>query len=840
MRIYIKISLKYIKNYFYRSLSIMISMIIGIALIVGIGTLSKSAKQADIDRMKYEFGDHHVIFEDVNKQQLNEISNSRDVETIGLTRYYDSNTDTNQMLNLMEVNEEYLDLANTKIIEGRMPTKPNEILLEPWVITNLGLEPELGQEITLDLYDKGKKETYTLVGIVEDRVSEKSMGIKQALLLLDSNNTEKADAYVKFNENSNIVRAIDQIKSDINVDQEDVKINKMLIESLSNNFKLDYKMIVMVLIISLFSSMVVYSIFNISILQRISEYGTLKAIGSTAGQLFCMIISELSMLLSISIPVGITLGIIGAKVCSSTIGSIFIEGNTHINKIVISTQSMLLAVILTLLTIVFISILVSIKMKKISPINAIRKVVKHKKLKNRIPTRVLIKYISITKIVSLKNISRNRKCFFTTILSMTLGGTIFIVSNFSSTLQKTNAELSLKTYAKINSDYKIVQESMDMSNGISEHQLEELKNLDGVSSVEGVQVNYMGMDVSVDDVKFPNYFDDINNSNRYSKLFNGVFTKNKNNEDYMIKGNLYGYQSSSLEDLNLYLTEGEIDVQKMENEDIALLRMPKDGKGNYVFNIKPGDKIKFRFPKDSVSTEETIKLPDNIEYIEKEYVVGGIIDDTTSESEYFVGDKGVDIIISDTKFKEISNIKNFGIVNINKKSSANTTELNRDIYQIISKTPGCVVRDLSEEVEKLNSFTNAKLIFINGITIILLLISFFNIINNISYNLVSRISEFSIIRAMGISDKEFKQMIIFEGLIYGIVSSILTVLLSLIGQSIVYNKLSPMLINPKWFINYKMYIFIVLINLLIGFIATYLPSKKIQSKSIVESISSLE
>ncbi|MDO7206093.1 hypothetical protein Q5M85_20390 [Paraclostridium bifermentans] len=55
------------------------------------------------------------------------------------------------------------------------------------------------------------------------------------------------------------------------------------------------------------------------------------------------------------------------------------------------------------------------------------------------------------------------------------------------------------------------------------------------------------------------------------------------------------------------------------------------------------------------------------------------------------------------------------------------------------------------------------LIYNYGIVAVIFVISMFNIINNVSYNLTSRTNEFGMLRAVGISDKDFKNMIIYEG-----------------------------------------------------------------------------
>ncbi|MPN61799.1 hypothetical protein SDC9_209543 [bioreactor metagenome] len=96
------------------------------------------------------------------------------------------------------------------------------------------------------------------------------------------------------------------------------------------------------------------------------------------------------------------------------------------------------------------------------------------------------------------------------------------------------------------------------------------------------------------------------------------------------------------------------------------------------------------------------------------------------------------------------------------------------------------------------------------------------------------------IRAIGITNKEFKKMIKFEGVTYGVIASILSIIFGLLGQVILFKYLSPLLISPKFIIQWQSYILVIFINILIGFIATYLPSKKIKDLSIVESISALD
>lgn len=83
--------------------------------------------------------------------------------------------------------------------------------------------------------------------------------------------------------------------------------------------------------------------------------------------------------------------------------------------------------------------------------------------------------------------------------------------------------------------------------------------------------------------------------------------------------------------------------------------------------------------------------------------------------------------------------------------------------------------DMSVEKENSDNMTARAMIYAYGIVAVMFIISVFNIINNISYNLTSRTSEFGMLRAIGISDRRFKNMILYEGILYGTLSSVITI-----------------------------------------------------------------
>lgn len=140
------IVIKYIKSFKSRSIAIMLSIILGTSLIVGVGTLSRSAQQADVNRTKREMGTYHVYYKDIDKNQLKIVKEGKDIKNIGITSYYAS-TDVNEKLpiNILYADNNYLN-DESAIIEGRLPKGKNEVVLEAWILNSMGLKPEVGQE----------------------------------------------------------------------------------------------------------------------------------------------------------------------------------------------------------------------------------------------------------------------------------------------------------------------------------------------------------------------------------------------------------------------------------------------------------------------------------------------------------------------------------------------------------------------------------------------------------------------------------------------------------------------------------------------------------------------
>lgn len=852
----LSIVIKYIKSFKSRSIAIMLSIILGTALIVGVGTLSKSAQQADLERVKRETGTYHVAFKDIDKNQLEVVKEGKDIKNIGITSYYAS-TDTDEKLpiNILYADNNFLN-DESEIVKGRLPEAKNEVVLESWILNSMGLEPTVGQELTFKLYNKDKPETFKVVGILKDRYKDKSVGRCEMFLHLDDNKINNFVANVEFNEGSPISNNIKVIAKKANLNLENqVGINSTLAGSVEENGGIDIESRNTAIAMSAFAGLVIYSIYSISVYQRIRDYGMLRAVGVTNFRVFRLMLYELLIISLVSMPIGILLGMGGVQIFNKTGGNIKYEGNIQSTSFVIPTNIILLSIACTLIMIFIISILTYMKIRKISPIEAIkRNFGADKKIKksNFIIAKLSNK-ISATKTISIKNIFRNKKAFILIMLSMSIGGILVIKNDYAySRSEAMYADQQRMMF--MNGDFILnVNSSTDEENGFTDEEINEIKNIDGISEVKTARILHSRMVLDKEDILDMKFIEDLSSNGYTKRVLNGLLAKDKETGKYLLKQKLKGFNDEMLKSLDEYVISGKIDIEKMKTENLAVIYMPhivdtfygsKDkvvGGGKPLADIKVGDTVTIKYPKDKIIDGESYwKAKDNLDYEEYEFKVGAIVNYPFADDSTYSGDDGIDVITSSDYLEKLFGKNNYDVVYANMKKGADHKAINKKLGKIGSKVPGTITTDMVEDKEDNEKNLQKTKLYTYGMVAILFMISVFNIINNVSYNLTSRISEFGMLRAIGISDKDFKKMITYEGLFYGIISSVIVVVCGMLLQIRMYKTYGFEKYGMEFAINYKLYILIILANIIVGLLATYLPARKIKESSIVESINIIE
>ncbi len=76
---YIKLAFQYIKKNLSRSLSIILSISIGIAIILGVGVINENVEKADIEGLRYELGDYHLKIKNIDKEKIKNIDKEKNI-----------------------------------------------------------------------------------------------------------------------------------------------------------------------------------------------------------------------------------------------------------------------------------------------------------------------------------------------------------------------------------------------------------------------------------------------------------------------------------------------------------------------------------------------------------------------------------------------------------------------------------------------------------------------------------------------------------------------------------------------------------------------------------------
>ena len=197
-------------------------------------------------------------------------------------------------------------------------------------------------------------------------------------------------------------------------------------------------------IIFIMAVVVISNVFRISAGERISQFGTLKCVGATSRQIIKSVLYESIFLSVLGIPIGILAGLCLTRGGVGVINLFLDELNalSHIMikdiyfelKFVISWPSILISAFISLITVSISAWLPARKAAKSSAIDSVRgsgevRIRKDGKRKgiNRLTDSLIQKTFGFEGVLAKKNISRNKRNFKATVITLMIGIIMFIV-----------------------------------------------------------------------------------------------------------------------------------------------------------------------------------------------------------------------------------------------------------------------------------------------------------------------------------------------------------------------------------------------------------------------------
>lgn len=748
-----------------RTIVMIVGIVLSISLIIMILSLTVSFKSSIIDYLERTKGNYHYMFRNVPSGDINKFDRNVAIDSYFITR------ERNIGIKILEIDKQGLNNLPIVISEGRMVSDYSEILISKYLRdSNSGYQ--IGNIIN----------GYLIVGVMEWNDEE----IDGITLLNQIDRNEKVDLYVKYTEyglknryfvTSNILGIDNKIYSEtrggvltnssnsLELEKEmalakySVYVNQELVDFSSNSFhpvimKVIYVIAGIILLIIIITS--IYCIrngFEISLSERIKEYGMLISIGMTFKQLRKSVLLEAGLIFLIGMPLGIGLGIGSNFIFSLIVNKLVVNDMGFYLKWRVSGVAILIGIILSMITMYF---SVRKSMKIIINSNLIN-AIKGNNYDNsvRVKTPYLItRFFGLSGDIAYKNIFRGKGKYTVIITSVVIWVFSFV------TLSSFDAFISSKLESVYkDNDYNLIV-NLNSDGVYNEMITDKIVNIPLIREYAVIKQGNFA-------IKNPRF-------SEYSRSYYG--------DNYDVYG--LTVESLSLEEYKRYTKKLGI---KENTEDKAIL---VDKKG--TFDYKKGDVIKGDSFNEYGSSELSIEI-----------AMVSNIDPLGVKASY----NDVKLVVSEKSIDRYNPGDDIVLYIKTDKSEM----VYEKIELLVKKHEGVYVENKDREYRTSKILIRLIRIFLYGIMIMISVVGLTNIFNTVSTSISLRMREYAIFKSIGMDSKQFNKMVRLESLFYLGYSLILGIFLGICLSYFAYFVLTRRVEEVSYVFPYKGIIYSVLI-----------------------------
>lgn len=604
---------------------------------------------------------------------------------------------------------------------GKLPEKENEIAVQAAMLKRMNVEPQIGSRVTLNFYD-GNTETFTVTGILKGSEAAKQFATFFSKDYAESGSQLKDSPYEVYAKlygattmhPDDCKEAMYLIGSDAGIARKYISPSKAFLDSLSVDTQdvLIYGLVGLVILLACI--LVIYGVFYLSVIGKIHQFGQLRTIGMTQKQMRKLVSKEGRRLFLYASPIGILIGGIAGYF-------IFPSGFSVINTLLIA-----LCVFAVVYIITMISVHKPAKLAAaVSPMEALRYVPQDdmKKAANRKLCRKLTPFG-----LGVMNFSKNKKKAAVTMLSLALGGILFMTAaTYMSSFNQTNYSRQ-GNFANAEFDISYSGAALDVNEyGMSGLQAEaplddamvqEILSIDGVKGVEEL------------------------------KNFGIIFDFPKQDE-YDNDDMVYPLNEEEVKNIGAYIEDGSADYGKLMSGDYVLVADNANVKEIYGWQFQVGDVLTFHYF-------------DGKQMAEKKVTILGLLNDQyTRDNKNLVGW----FLMPE---QAILNFVSYGTLNANLLVSTEP-EKEAAVGEVLSGMIGeraeLEMQTLADRKAADEQSMSTLFGTISGLATFIMMFSILSMMNTLITNIVTRKQELAMLESIGMSKGQIQKMLLGESLI---------------------------------------------------------------------------
>lgn len=804
------------RHYKSKNILIGIAIILTTLLLFVIPSIGKDMVEVNFAVINKIYPTWHALYRNVDESTVMKLAAHHDVKTYGLRSDAGYMNLEDATVSMMYMDRTGMELYKVKLKEGQLPQKENDIVVSKGILEALGQNGKIGDTITVpyqilkdDGLDYTKEKDFRICGFLADNESSKEQKQYTSLVSEAFLKAEIPVEQVKYrfllqvngqkgNTTADYTETIQNIARQFGISEDDMNINK---EYLAANYVDPATIPVIVgimLIVVLAGIITIYSVYYVSMNQRVREFGKLKAIGATKRQLRQIVLREGMGVALFAIPIGLLIGTVAVKVVLLQFVEHAKDSNvliTEAYKVVAKGEVQLyywwiylLAIAVTLCT-VYLSLMKPMRMAaKVSEIEAMRYQGGSKRQKS---SRKGYQFLNIGRLTK-RNLAENKKKSTITIVSMAVTG-IFVMM-VATVLSCANPMESAKS--SIVGQYEIspIVESgnkehpeyewaeVQKNNPLNEWLKQQIEELDGVERVDVFTA---------------------------LKVSGGPFEEKIGTEF------INGVPEEYAEELKKGITEGNVTYEELKSGDKVILDRALL---HWYPDIKVGDKLK-------------LNIHDGDNTFQKEIEVAAI-------GEYGTGLTNYNCLIMAKEGAEKLTINNsssyFQVIADKDYDEA----LEASLQAIVDGSGRLQMRTWKNEYDTWENAIQMTRGACYAFIIILAAISIMNLINTMINSVHVRKKELGMMQAIGMSDRQLMKMLQLEGIFYTVGTLIISIGVgSLAGYPLfLYAKRTGMFDISTYHYPVTAAIIIILTLFVIQMLLAIFIAKSVRKDSLIERI----
>ncbi|PPB08808.1 ABC transporter permease [Brevibacillus laterosporus] len=813
MNIVNTLTIRHLKQNKRRTLVTIIGVIISVAMVTAVATLVFSFSDLMIRQAIADTGEWHVQYQDVTKEQLAAIQGDDATKTVAISRdlgyapLEGGQNPNKPYLFIKEYDAQGFAQFPVELSKGRLPHTDKEVVISEPIATNAKVKYEIGDRLTLrvgERFEQGgnhpldqteplrredgtltetlqhiKTSDYTVVGFIKRPVWETAWAPGYTIISYVDDNiigaNDRVDAAVVLqNVNPSLFAHAEDLAKQNQI--ETVQYNNGLLRyyGLSKS-EASYSMMfslsaIIIGVIMIGSVSLIYNAFAISFSERSRHLGMLASVGATKRQKRNSVLFEGIVIGLISIPIGILCGIAGIGITFWFMNAM-IEGALWTSeklRLIVTPLSLLIACLVSMLTIFVSTYIPAIKASKVSAMDAIRQTTDVKLTAKAVKTSKFIrKLFGIEAEIGLKNLKRNKRRYHAIVFSLVISIVLFLTVSFFTAGMTQSLELSRED---VNYDIEV-----SYSNGkrIDEGLMRSIVSLDGVTEYNVIHELYGNAWVDAAIIA-----DELQEKVKKDKsmLQDGKYP-------YDIK--IHALNDSSLQ---AYAKEVGADYEQLTDPDhpaaivMDTIHYKDMGTGKYV-------QTKAMYTNVGQSIELTNFYKENGKETKANKMIVAALTDQAPMGMNPTGVGGLNMIVSELVMNRLADDED--LVNVSTYLHLKSTEpmrtqqeieemheTNLNVYNVYQSRK-------SEEQQIL-----LMSVFSYGFIVLISAISIANIFNTISTGLFLRKREFAMLKSVGMTPKGFAKMMNYESIFYGVKSLLFGLPISFVVMYLTYRAFS--------------------------------------------------